>query len=65
MAGPLSSSFCPSTSTVYLIDVKTTKSGQNHHFYFSSLINMSIICQHVHRLELRKFFLILRGALTG
>ena len=35
--------------------VKATQSGK--HQYFIWLIDMSIICQHVHKLGLRMFFL--------
>ena len=35
--------------------LKATQSGQKHHFYFVAL--MSIIFQHVHGPDLRKFFL--------
>ena len=34
-----------------------TQLGQNHHYFFILAPYMAIICQHVHRLELRTFFL--------
>ena len=40
-------------STIYEVQA-IRKSGQNRHFYFGSFI-ISIICEHVPRLEMREF----------
>ena len=59
--------FCQTSMTQKVVDgnflpyvrFKATQSGYNHkknqHFYFL-LRDVSIICQHVHRPELRNFF---------
>ena len=39
-------------STIYEVQA-IMKSGQNRHFYFGSFL-ISIICEHVHRLEMRE-----------